>query len=35
MDCMDELIQKLRGDDREGPKEKINEDEADEMVTFK
>lgn len=32
MDCMGELIKKLRGDSDNGPAEKINEGEADEMV---
>ena len=32
MDCMDILIKKLRGDDTTAPKDKINEDESDEMV---
>ena len=34
MDCMDILIQHLRGEDRHAPKAKINKDEADEMVRF-
>ena len=33
MDCMDVLIQKLRGDDQHAPREKINKGEADEMVS--
>lgn len=32
MDCMDDLIKKLRGEDSNSPKEKINAGEADEMV---
>ena len=32
MDCMDQLIRRMRGENRFTPREKINEGEADEMV---
>ena len=33
MDCMDGLIRTLRGD-KDGPREKINEGDSDEMVNI-
>ena len=35
MDCIDVLIKKLRGDGANAQKDKINEDEDDEMVMYK